>query len=66
MDHVKNDDIRAQLRQEENVEQVGRKRKVWRKWVEHQIGTMTETVTSGTVPRGRPRKRYMEQCLLID
>jgi len=29
MDHVRNNDIRAQLRQEGVVEQVGRKREVW-------------------------------------
>ena len=61
MDHVRNDNIRAQLRQEGVVEQAGRKRDVWKKWVEMQIGSMTEMVMSGTVPgkrpRGRPRKR---------
>ena len=34
MDHVRNDNIRAQLRQEGVVEQAGRKRDVWKKWVE--------------------------------
>ena len=56
MDHMKNGDIRQQLRQEGVVEQVGSKR------VEEQIGSMTEMVMSGTVPgkgpRGRPRKRW--------
>ena len=34
MDHVRNDDIKAQLRQEGVVELVGcRKREVWKKWV---------------------------------
>ena len=55
-----NDDIRAQLRQEGVVEQVGRKREVWKKRVEEHIGSMTETVMSGAVPGkrpgGRPRK----------
>ena len=36
MDRVRNDDVRAQLRQEGVVEQVGRKRGVWKKRVEEQ------------------------------
>ena len=64
MDHMRNDDIRAQLRQEGIVEQVGRKREVWKKRVEEQIGSVTEMVMSGTVPgkrpRGRPRKRWSD------
>ena len=36
MDRVRNDDVRAQLRQEGVVEQVGRKRGVWKKQVEEQ------------------------------
>ena len=60
MDHVRNDDIRSQLRQEGVVEQVGRKKRSLEEWVEEQIGSMTEIVMSGTVsgkrPRGRPRK----------
>ena len=61
IDHVRNEDIRAQLRQEGVVEQVGRKREVWKKQVEEQIGSITEMVVRGVVPgkrpRGRPRKR---------
>ena len=56
-DHVRNDDIRAQLRQEGVVKQVGRKREVWKKRVEEQIGSMTEMVMSGAVPGKRPRGR---------
>ena len=60
IDHVRNEDIRAQLRQEGVVEQVGRKREVWKKHVEEQIGSITEMVMCGVVPgkrpRGRPRK----------
>ena len=56
IDHVRNDDIKALLRQEGVVEQVGRE-----KQVEEQIGSMTEMVMSGAVPgkrqRGRPRKQ---------
>ena len=62
MDHVRNDYIRAELRQEGIVEQVGRKREVWKKRVEEQIGSKSEMVMSGTVPgkrpRGRPRKQW--------
>ena len=62
MDHVRNDDIKAQLRQEGVVEQVGcRKREVWKKWVKEQIGSMTEMVMSGTVPGKRPRGRPRKQ-----
>ena len=61
IDHVRNDDIKALLRQEGVVEQVGREREVWKKQVEEQIGSMTEMVMSGAVPgkrqRGRPRKQ---------
>ena len=32
IDHVRNEDIRAQLMQEGVVEQVGRKREVWKKF----------------------------------
>ena len=32
IDHVRNEDIRAQLRQEGVMEQVGRKREVWKKF----------------------------------
>ena len=64
MDSVRNDYIRAELRQEGVVEQVGRKREVWKKQVEEQIGSMTEMVMSGTVPgkrpRGRPRKQWSD------
>ena len=64
MNHVRNDDIRAQLRQEVVVEQVGRRREVWKKRVEEQIGSMTEMVMSGAVPgrrpRGRPRKQWSD------
>ena len=62
IDHVRDDYIKALLRQEGVVEQVGRKREVWKKWVEEQIGSMA-MVMSGAVPgkrqRGssRPRKR---------
>ncbi len=58
MDPVRNDDIRAQLRQEEVVEQAGRQRDVWKKRVEEQIESMTEIVMTvpGKKPRGRPRK----------
>ena len=61
MDHVRNDDIRAQLRQEGVVEQVGRKREVWKKRVEEQIGSMTEMVMSGTVPG----KRLLQTKIII-
>ena len=64
IDHVRNEDIRAQLRQEGVVEQVGRKREVWKKQVEEQIGSITEMVMRGVVPgkrpRGRPRKRWSD------
>ena len=69
MDHVRNGDIRAQLRQEGVVEQMNRKREVWKKWVEEQIGSMTEIVMSGTVntreKTKREAKKAMERCLLI-
>ena len=46
------------------MEQVGRKREVWKKRVEEHIGSMTETVMSGAVPgkrpRGRPRKEWSD------
>ena len=62
IDHVRNEDIRAQLRQKGVVEQVGRKRKVWKKHVEEQIRSITEMVMRGVVPgkrpRGRPRMRW--------
>ena len=61
MDHVRNDYIRIELQQEVVVEQVGRKREVWKKRVEEQIGSMTEMVMSGTVPRKRPRGRPRKQ-----
>ena len=61
MDHVRNDDIRAQLRQEGVVEQVGRKREVWNKRVEEQIGSMTEMVMSGTVLG----KRHLQTKIII-
>ena len=60
IDNVRNEDIRSQLRQEGVVEQVSRKREVWKKQVEEQIGSITDMVMSGVVrkrPRGRPRKR---------
>ncbi len=64
MDHMRNDNIRAQLRQEGVVEQVGRKREVWKKRVEEQIGSVTEMIMNDTVPgkrpRGRPRKRWSD------
>ena len=50
IDHVRNKDIRAQLRQEGVVEQVGRKREVWKKKVEEQIGSITEMAMHGVVP----------------
>ena len=62
--HVRNDNIRTQLRQEEIVEQVRRKREVWKKQVEEQVGSITEMVMSGVVPgkrpRGRPKKRWSD------
>ena len=61
LDHVRNDYIRADLRQEGVVEQAGRKREVWKKRVEEQIGSMTEMVMGGTVPRKRPRGRPRKQ-----
>ena len=61
LDHVRNDYIRADLRQEGVVEQAGRKREVWKKRVEEQIGSMSEMVMSGTVPRKRPRGRPRKQ-----
>ena len=64
IDHVRNVDIRAQLRQEGVMEQVGKKREVWKKQVEEQIGSITEMVMCGVVPgkglRGRPRKRWSD------
>ena len=64
LDHVRNYDIRAQLRQEGIVEQVHRKREVWKKQIEEQVGSITEMVMSGAVPgkrpRGRPRKRWSD------
>ena len=57
IDHVRNEDIRAQLRQEGVVEQVSRKREVWKKHVEEQIGSITEMVMRGVVPGKRPRGR---------
>ena len=63
-DHLRNEDIRAQLRQEGVVEQVGKRREVWKKQVEEQIGSITEMVMRGVVlgkrPRGRPRKRWSD------
>ena len=53
-DHARNDDIRAQLRQEGIVEQVRRKREVWKKQVEEQVESLAEMVTSGVVPGKRP------------
>ena len=58
---MRNDYIRADLRQEGVVEQAGRKREVWKKRVEEQIGSMTEMVMGGTVPRKRPRERPRKQ-----
>ena len=37
IDHVRNDDIRTQLGQEGIVEQVHRRREVWKKQVEEQV-----------------------------
>ena len=63
-DHLRNEDIRAQLRQEGVVEQVSKRREVWKKQVEEQIGSITEMVMRGVVPgkrpRGRPRKRWSD------
>ena len=63
IDHVRNDDIRTQLGHEGIVEQV-RRREVWKKQVEEQVGSITEMVMSGVVPgkrpRGRPRKRWSD------
>ena len=42
IDHVRNDDIRTQLRQEEIVEQACRKREFWKKQIEEQVGSITE------------------------
>ena len=64
IDHARNEDNRAQLRQKGVVEQVGRKREVWKKQVEEQIGSITEMVMRGVVPgkrpRGRPRKQWYD------
>ena len=64
IDHIRNDDIRSQLGQEGIVEQVRRRREVWKKQVEEQVGSITEMVMSGVVPwkrpRGRPRKRWSD------
>ena len=46
IDHMRNDDIRTQLGQEKIVEQVRRRRKVWKKQVEEQVLVITW-------PRGR-------------
>ena len=61
LNHVRNDDIKAQLRQEGVVKQVGRKREVSKKRIREQIGSMTEMVISGTVPGKRPRGRPRKQ-----
>ena len=64
IDHVRNDDIRTQLGEEGIVEQVRRRREVWKKQVEEQVGSITEMVMSGVVPgkrpRGRPRKQWSD------
>ena len=63
IDHVRNDDIKTQLGHEGIVEQVRRRREVWKKQVE-QVVSITEMVMSGVVPgkrpRGRPRKRWTD------
>ena len=68
MNHVRNDDIRAQLSQEGVVEQVGRKREVWKKRVEEQIGSMTvrNEWNCTREKTKREAKKAMERCLLID
>ena len=70
MYHVRNDDIRAQLRQEGVVEQAGRKREVWKKQVEEQIGSTYDRDGSEwnctREKTKREAKKAMEQCLLID
>ena len=62
IDHVRNDDISTQLGHEEIVEQIRRRREVWKKQVEEQVESVSEMVMSGVVPgkrpRGRPRKRW--------
>ena len=47
---MRNEDIRAQLRQEGVVEQVGRMKEVGKRKVEEQIGSITEMAMSGAVP----------------
>ena len=64
IDHVRKDDIRAQLRQERIVEQVCRKRGSLEETGRKQVGSITEMVMSvvvpGKRPRGRPRKRWSD------
>ena len=50
IDYVRNEDIRAQLRQEGVVEQVGRMKEVGKRKVEEQIGSITEMAMSEAVP----------------
>ena len=70
MDHMRNDDIRAQLRQEGIVEQVGRKREIWKKrvelranWIDDRDGKEWNCTREKTK---REAKKAMERCLLID
>ena len=67
IDHLRNEDIRAQLRQERIVEQVGRKREVWKKQVEEQIGSRDGNAWSCTREKTKKKaKKAMERCLLTD
>ena len=62
-----NDDIRAQLRQEGVVEQVGRKRKVWKKQIANWIYDTNGNEWNCTKEKTkREVKKEREQCLLID
>ena len=60
LDHVRNYDIRAQLRQEGIVELVHSKKEVWKKQVEELVESITELIMSGVVPGKRSRKQWSD------
>ena len=68
IDHVRNDNIRTQFRQEGIVEQVHRKREVWKKqvktsWIYNRDGNEWSCAREKTK---REAKKAMERCLLMD